>query len=34
MKAVMAAASGSGERAKLGAALDKVAAKPPPRKPD
>ena len=34
MKAVMAAASGSGDGAKLGAALDKVAAKPPPGMPD
>jgi hypothetical protein len=34
MKAVMAAASGSGDGAKLGAALDKVASKPPPGMPD
>lgn len=30
MKSVMAAASSSGDGAKLGAALDKVASKPPP----
>jgi hypothetical protein len=34
MKAVMATASGGGDGPKLGAALDKVASKPPPGMPD